>query len=50
MVVEFKGGNAVDYIVIKEDLTHGQRIAGWELDIQLGQPVREKRLFMFAPF
>eukprot|EP01046_Picozoa_sp_COSAG06_P023660 COSAG06_NODE_1889_length_8134_cov_3.277785_6_plen_95_part_00 len=29
MVVEFKGGNAVDYIVIKEDLTHGQRIAGW---------------------
>jgi hypothetical protein len=29
VVVEFKGGNAVDYIVIKEDLTHGQRIAGW---------------------
>lgn len=29
-------------VVIKEELSRGQRIAGWELDIQLGQPDGQK--------
>ena len=38
----FEHGHVVEYIVIKEDLSHGQRIAGWELDIQIGEPDGQK--------
>lgn len=43
MEVPFKEGkHAVDHVVIKEDLRRGQRIAGWQLDIQVGQPTGAK--------
>ena len=42
VTVPFERGHVVDYVVIKEDLSRGQRIAGWELDIQIGQPDGQK--------
>ena len=42
VTVEFVGSSELDYIIIKEDLSQGQRIAGWELDIQVGQPDGQK--------
>jgi hypothetical protein len=38
-------GAAVDYVMIKEDLTQGQRIAGWALDLQLEEQVRNRNRF-----
>ena len=43
VTVAFESGqHTVDSIVIREDLSKGQRIAGWALDIQEGQPDGQK--------